>query len=241
LIFLVNSNSGIPIDACLSPETRAYLRSLAVKTQELAHYDDSVLENNELPEEGNKASKRVKSALHQVGDRASHEGGDASTQLEDADDYHRVEVPLRYDHEFFQMLKSGVLGLNNLQTDEKAELTKEIGSLGQEIAKIAAPSQNSARTDMYAWREVFSLYMDSQVFFSTSEQDKYTRDTRTAEKQLQHFSINLRALNVTQSFRREESYLALDRFLHLNLVLLRNLRFQELNTTAMTKILKSKW
>lgn len=241
MIFLVNSNSGIPIDACLSPETRAYLQSLAVKTHKFAHYDDSVLENNELPEEGDKASKRVNSALHQVGDRASHEGGDASIQLEDADNYHRVEVPLRYDHEFFQMLRSGVLGLNNLQTDEKAELTKEIGSLGQEIAKIAAPSRNSARTDMYAWRQVFSLYVDSQIFFSTSEQDSHTRDTITAEKQLQQFSLNLRALNVTQSFRREESYLALDRFLHLNLVLLRNLRFQELNTTAMIKILKSKW
>lgn len=239
MIFLVNSNNGIPIDACLSPETRAYLQSLAIKRQDLAHSDDSVLVNDELPEEENKASKPVKSASHQVEDRISHEVGEGSTQFGDKECYHRAEVPLRHDHEFFRMLKSGVLGLHTLQTSEKVELTKEIGSLGQIIAKIAAPSQNSARTDMYAWREVFSLYINSQVFFSTSEQDKHTRDTRTAEKQLQHFSTKLRDLTVTHSFRKEESGLALDRFLHLNLVLLRNLRFQELNTTAMTKILKS--
>ncbi len=193
-----------------------------------------------MPEDKNESSNRLKRALYQVEDRTSRHADNASSQGEAKDNYHRVEVPLRHDHEFFQMLKSGVLGLNTLQTDEKAELTKEIGSLGQEIAKIAAPSQSSARTDMYIWREIFSLYTNSQVFFSTSEQDKHTRDTGTAEKQLQHFSIRLRDLNVTQSFRRKQSYVALDRFLHLNLVLLRNLSFQELNTTATTKILKSK-
>ena len=151
-----------------------------------------------------------------------------------------MEVPLRHDHEFFQMLRSGVLRINTLQTDEKAELTKEIESLGRDIAKTATPSHSSRSTDMYLWREVFSLYTSAQVFFSTSEQENHTRDVQTAEKQLQYFSNKLRELNSTQKFRRRESYVALDRFLHLNTILFRNLRFQELNKKAMVKILKSK-
>ena len=151
-----------------------------------------------------------------------------------------MEVPLRHDHEFFQMLRSGVLGINTLQMDEKAELTKEIESLGREIAKIATPSHNSGCTDMYLWRDIFALYTNSQIFFSTSEQDEHTRDVKIAEKQLESFSKTLRELINTQKFRRKDSCLALDRFLHLNIALFRHLRFQELNTKAMTKILKSK-
>ena len=240
LIFLVNSDSGIPIDACLSPESRAYLQSLAVNTGDLIHKDESALANEEASQEGKEASKRGKSSQYQLEDRLSSYVDNAVTQLGDTNDYHQVEIPLRHDHEFFQTLKLGVLRINALQTDQKVELTKEIGQLAGEIAEIATPSETSAKTDMYVWREIFSLYTNCQIFFSTSEQDKHTRDLRTAERQLQHFSTKLRDVKATLKFRRKESHLALHSFLHLNLMLLCNLKFQELNITATTKILKSK-
>ena len=242
MIFLVHSNHGIPIDACLSPAARAYLQTLAVAPEDLICQDVSTLaKENVTDEEEDGATEHGESAVHQAEDKLSRYLEISTRQAAERGDYHRVEVPLRYDHEFFQMLKSGLSRMNTLQTDEKAELTKEIGRLGQAIAKVAAPSQTSASPDMYVWRDIFSLYTNSQVFFSTSEQDEHTRDIRTAEKQLQDFSTRLQELSATHKFRRKESYLALDRFLHLNLSLLRNLRFEELNTTAMTKILKSKY
>ena len=241
LIFLVNSNNGIPIDACLSSETRAYLQCLTVNEEHCVQNGKSVSADRQVPEKENGFGiKSGRITLYRIQAEGSCHVNGASTEVRDRDNSHQVEVPLRHDHEFFQMLRSGVSGLDNLQKGEEAELVKEIGSIGQEIAKIAAPSQSPARTDMYAWREIFSLYIDSQVFFSTSEQDRCARDTRMAEKQLQQFSSRLRGVNATQGFRRKESPLVLDRFLQLNLVLLRNLRFQELNTTAMTKIMKSK-
>lgn len=242
MIFLVNSNSGIPIDACLSPATRAYLQSLAVATEDLVRQDMSTLAKEKVTdEEEDGATEYGASAVLQAEDKLSRHLDNSTSQATERGDYRRVEVPLRHDHEFFKMLKSGVSRINTLQTDEKAELTKKVGSLGRDIAKVAAPSQTSASPDIYVWREIFSLYTSSQVFFSTSEQDIHTRDIRTAEKQLQDFSTKLQDVNATHRFRRKESYLALDRFLHLNLSLLRNLRFQELNATAMTKILKSKY
>ena len=233
----------MPVDARLSPETRAYLHSLTVNTQDILVKGEAVSVQEhaveETLQERNEASECVITADHQREDEPVNQVHDASDQVEDRDDYHRVEIPLRHDHEFFQMLRSGVLRINTLQTQEKGELTKEIESLGREIAKIATWSHNSGSTDMYLWREIFSLYTNSQVFFSTSEQKNHTRDVQTAEKQLQHFSNKLRELNSTQNFRRKESYPALDRFLHMNIMLFRNLRFQELNTKAMAKILKS--
>lgn len=154
--------------------------------------------------------------------------------------YQKVEVPLRYDSEFFHTLSLELSGLHDLQTREKSELTKEICRLGQEIAKLAAPPEGFAKTDLNSWRKVFSLYTEFEIFFSTNERDKFRRDSSTAQKQLQKFSAKLSELKLASRFSRKESHNALERFLFINLRLLRNLKFQELNSTAMTKILKSK-
>lgn len=156
-------------------------------------------------------------------------------------DYQKVEVPLRYDSEFFQILGLELSELHALQAREKSELTKEICKLGSDIGKLAAPPEGLAKTDMYAWREVLSLYTDSKIFFSTNERDDFRRDSSTAQKQLQYFSSKVRELKIARSFYRKGSQAVLERFLYINLALLRNLKFQELNSTAMTKILKSEF
>ena len=240
LIFLVNSSSGVPIDACLSPGTRTKLQNLVVNSQNSGQRAELVFANDRLPvSEAEAGIKREDSTSCQAGEGLISHVSNASIETGDGIDYNQVEVPLRHDHEFFQMLRSGVSRLKALQCHEKTELIKEIGSIGQEIVRVAAPSRNSTRTDMYAWREIFGHYSESQIFFSTNEQEERTRDTRTAEKQLHEFSSKLQDLKIAQRFRKRESYLVLNRFLHLNSVLLRNLRFEELNTTAMTKIMKS--
>ena len=154
--------------------------------------------------------------------------------------YRKVEIPLRYDSEFFHILNAELSGLHDLQVQQRSELTEEICRLGQVISRLAAPSQGSAKTDLYAWREILGLYTDSKIFFSTNEQDEFCRDSSTAQKQLQDFSAKLCKAKATKTFRKKESYKALELFLQVNLTLLRNLKFQELNSTAMTKILKSK-
>lgn len=154
--------------------------------------------------------------------------------------YRKVEVPLRYDSEFFHILHVELSRLHDLQAQERSELTKEICGLGQDISRLAAPSEDVTKTDLYTWREIFSLYTDSKIFFSTNEQDEFCRDSSTAQKRLQDFSAKVCELKAAKIFRKQESHRALERFLQINLTLLWNLKFQDLNFIAMTKILKSK-
>lgn len=238
LIFSVNPHTGIPVDASLSPETATYLQSLAsrtaVKRNQILGISDA---NQTLTSNGVGA---------EVGGKASCmseplNGVEYDTSLPEPImvDYQKVEVPLRHDSEFFHILGLELSELHALQAREKSVLTKEICRLGQDIGKLAAPPERFAKTDMYAWREVLSLYTDSRIFFSTNERDNFRRDSSTAQKQMQFFSSKVQELKIAGSFYRKESHAVLERFLYINLTLLRNLKFQELNSRAMTKILKS--
>lgn len=239
LVFLVNPRNGVPVDASLSRETRDYLQSLAIGTRDTSGVAAQILDDRSDPITVDVDAEATSKVL---GEPKVGIGLETScSPLDPIDDvFRKVEVPLRYDSEFFHILNVELSGLHDLQAQERSELTEEICRLGQDISKLAAPSQGSAKTDMYAWREIFSLYTESKIFFSTNEQEEFCRDSSTAQKQLKDFSAKLCKLKATKTFRRKESYRALERFLQINITMLQNLKFQELNSTAMTKILKSK-
>lgn len=238
LIFSVNPNTGIPVDASLSPETATYLQSLAsgaaMKRNQIVEISgaNQILTSDALGAEVGGSTSSITEPLNGL----EH---DISLPEPLKVDYQKVEVPLRHDSEFFQILGLELSELHALQAREKSVLMKEICRLGQDIGKLAAPPERFAKTDMYAWRGVLALYTDSGIFFSTNERDNFRRDSSTAQKQLQFFSSKVRELKIAGSFYRKESHAALERFLYINLTLLRNLKFQELNSIAMTKILKS--
>lgn len=239
LVFLVDPKNGVPVDASLSTETRAYLQSLATRASDTSAPTAQPLDTHPDLMPGDLDAETTSKVLSEP--KVSI-GLEPRCHLLDTieDVYRKVEVPLRYDSEFFHILNVELSGLHDLQAQERSELTKAICSLGQDISKSATPSQGSTKTDLYAWREIFSLYTDSKIFFSTNEQAEICRDSLTAQKQLQDFSAKLSKLRATKAFRKKESYKALESFLQINLTLLRNWKFQELNSTAMTKILKSK-
>ena len=239
LVFHVKPSNGFPVDAYLSPETRSYLQSLTTRTGSplntiVQGLDD---DGDPMPEALSTVTRDRVPGQPTTGTEPDS-GNFTSDPIQS--DYQKVEVPLRYDSEFFHILNIGVSGLHDLQTHERSALTKEICKLGQDISKLASPSHGSNKNDLYAWRAVFSLYTESKIFLSTAEQDDFHRDSLTAQRQLQNFSTKLSELKATKKFCRKESFVALERFLLINFTLLRNLKFQELNSTAMTKILKSK-
>ena len=239
LIFFVNTNGGIPMDACLGLQTSIHLQNLIGSIPNDFHGEKLLEEfNHSSAQRGNFAGCRS-NMLSQRGSvnepKEAETFNDVSQQ-----DYLKVVVPLRHDYEFFHLLNIELSGLRDLQSHERSELTTEICALGREISTSAAPPNGSCKIDFYVWREILSLYIDCAVFFSANEQDEFYRGTATAQRQLQKFSDKLSEIKAAKKIRRKESYLAMDRFLYINLKLLRNLKFQELNLTAMTKILKSK-
>lgn len=166
------------------------------------------------------------------------ESGVDSPPNENDPDVQRIEVPLTFDAEFFGLLKNEVLVLDGLQAEEQKALTDEIQALGAEVSKLAVPVK-SGKTDLDRWREVFNLYLQAGVFFSTNELDHGSRTSSIALKQLQWFQEQVTRLDIPKTFKLAKSREALHRFTRINMTLLRNLKFQEINQLAITKILKS--
>lgn len=154
--------------------------------------------------------------------------------------YEIIEVPLTFDAEFFEMLQSDVNNLDALQMEEEKTMTSEIVALGKEVEQVVKPKRFS-KTDLARWRQIFELYLDAEIFFATHEQDHGERSSQVALRQLQWFQDQVAKQNLVKDFKLPESTAAFNRFINLNASLLKNMQFQELNKTAVAKILKSKW
>ncbi|KAF4967092.1 hypothetical protein FSARC_5313 [Fusarium sarcochroum] len=151
--------------------------------------------------------------------------------------YEIIEVPLVFDAEFFEMLQSDVNNLDALQTKEEKTMTSEIVALGREVEQVVKPKRFS-KTDLARWRQIFELYLDAEIFFATHEQDHGDRSSQVALRQLQWFQDQVANQNLVKDFKLPESKAAFTRFINLNASLLKNMQFQELNKTAVAKILK---
>ena len=149
----------------------------------------------------------------------------------------RIEIPLTFGSEFFQMLRNELLGLDYFIERERGELTDDVLKIGRLVSRATVPSD---KTDLFIWREIFELYIQANIFFSSRDQDYGPRRATTAAERLQQFSSQTRDRQVAKRFKRKESADALDQFLRLNAQLLQHLRFQEVNSTALFKILKSR-
>ncbi|KAG7284102.1 hypothetical protein NEMBOFW57_010463 [Staphylotrichum longicolle] len=152
-----------------------------------------------------------------------------------------VKIPLNSDGRFFGLLQSDVTELDTLQEEERHAMTDKIHLLGTEIAAVAKPRKSLiklSKSDLYRWREIFELYLAAQVFFSTNEAAGGLRKSEKAQKQLVWFQDEVNKRQLPQKFKIESSATAYAQFLALNATLLQNLQFQELNQTAVTKIIK---
>ncbi|KAL8998034.1 MAG: hypothetical protein Q9188_006182, partial [Gyalolechia gomerana] len=227
LRFVVEIHGGELVGAALSPSTKETLQRLVGWTHEDARGICS--EQSQASQSlGQKSEQRRRGSPDYLGSGSLHK----SKLI-------RVEVPLKNKDEFFQILQYGLSGLNTLHDLEKTTLLSDIGDLGQLVSRVAVPSRTLQRTDLYAWRAIFELYLNCNVFFTMSENQSFNRTPKDVQTQLQLFSSRLDDLQKTNRFRRKDSNVALQRFLLVNANLLRNLKFQELNGRAAGKILKS--
>ncbi|KAI9773437.1 MAG: hypothetical protein M1840_007653 [Geoglossum simile] len=238
LVFTIDSENGTPISARLSPRTRDFLESLSLSQRTPQHQtvdtQDQSSGDGKIPcydpcHQGPITESSVEGEVLPSGDSISSAEGGAQ---------HLVEIPLTSDSEFFHLLKSEVSSLDALQVREEVLATEEVANLGKEIAKVAAPSKTVAKTDIYRWREIIDLYSQANIFYSTHETDHGSRSSVVAKKQFQWFLAELEKRNLLKQFKLHGSPAVLKHFIQINIELIRNLRFQEINRLAMTKILK---
>ncbi|KAF3763728.1 hypothetical protein M406DRAFT_332180 [Cryphonectria parasitica EP155] len=150
----------------------------------------------------------------------------------------RIEVPLVFDGEFFNILQTDVDSLDTLLQQEERSMETDIKSLGDEVSTVVRPPKALSKSDLNRWREIFDLYVNAQVFFSSHELDHGSRSSAKAVQQLVWFQKEVQERGLLDKFKMPSSRRAYTRFLQLNATLLQNLKFQELNKTAITKILK---
>lgn len=212
LSVFVHLRDGQVVDAALSPASRAFLQKLSGR-QPCSPSLDAI---------------RVETAAYGPPDTVGTAGGGLE----------RIEVPLVFDGEFFNILQTDVDSLDALQQQEEKTMEASITILGEEISAVARPSKKFSKSDISRWREIFDLYVDAQVFFSSHELDHGSRSSTKAVKQLVWFQKEVQSRGLLEKFKVPSSRLAYARFLHLNAALLQNLKFQEINKTAITKILK---
>jgi len=150
----------------------------------------------------------------------------------------RIEVPLQLGDEFFRLIYADLAGLDHLRRGEQETMAGDIVRLGGQVARVTKPARFS-KCDMSRWREIFELYLEAQIFFSTHERDHGPRSADRAVQQFKFFEDEAMRRNIRQQFKVPGSVPAYDQFLLLNKRMLQNFRFQEINRTALTKILKS--
>ncbi|KAK0648825.1 SPX domain-containing protein [Cercophora newfieldiana] len=185
------------------------------------------------------ASPPAKPETETVGTEAGGEGESSSS--EDQQKHPWVKIPLDSDARFFNILQTDVGELDTLQSEERRALIDGISALGTEISEVARPRKGFikvSKSDLYRWREIFELYLAAQVFFSTTETSGGVRSSERARKQLVWFQDEVSKRQLLSKFKLEASSNAYTRFLALNATLLQNVQFQELNQTAVVKIIK---
>ncbi|WWC71252.1 uncharacterized protein I206_105205 [Kwoniella pini CBS 10737] len=101
-------------------------------------------------------------------------------------------------------------------------------------------SGKTSKKDLYIWREIFTLWIESEIFESTSERTRGERTLEEAENRLKIFANEVvkRGLGDRRTLKGKKTRNAWEEFLKLNVWLLDLKRFQGANVMAARKILK---
>lgn len=229
----LDDENGQFLDAGLTDETKAFLKD--VDRQKLSIPEDISL-------------RRGSTGTASTGESFTAEAVEDVVLLstQDAPSETRVRwlrVPLSTATSFFDALDPKLAELEALQLAEKRRLEALIIQLGHAIEALTEPSQSvtgkyKSKADVEAWRDIFALYMESTVFFSSHEQDHGSRSFSEAKSHLEQFSDTLVKNGMVKRFKSPDSKTAFDTFVAINLDILQAMRFQEINAEAMRKILK---
>lgn len=150
-----------------------------------------------------------------------------------------IYIMLNSDVKFFDMLNEELEGLDHVREDEETKMISQITDLSQKVSTLVAPGKNSRRSDLYLWRELFRIYLDSEVYFRYNDVNSSAeKNTEQIKKNLEQFLENVNKLQIVSHFKQKKSLEAFNEFIQMNFHLLKVLDFQYLNSEAFRKILK---
>ena len=180
--------------------------------------------------------------------------------------YHerRIVIPLKAEKRFFDALITSIRALLQLHMSQQRTLTNHVEALCHAISEVSSPVNSPA--DMYVWREIFSLWLEFDIFESSREKDRGELSVAASESRLHKYleqlekrglltphqtfersgqtlagtldSWALQAFNPTNPLSDVRSIATLEHFLRLNVALVSMKRFERLNIETIRKLLK---
>ena len=156
-----------------------------------------------------------------------------------------VVIPLASDTAFFHALVQAHTSLSSRLMALSEEFRTNLDVLARDISSTAKPMSESSsfqpyshdtnpvaitvrapnaltaqftKSDLYAWREIFQLYLDAEVFESQSEESRGERAIEDAEERLAKFMQQLseRGFSDGTRLKMQRSKHAMRKFLELN-------------------------
>ena len=158
-----------------------------VYTNEQDDDDDAIFQTDEDLETSQKAQNSRRNSEY--------------TDSDDVEEKHHsrtIEITLRADSEFFNLLATELASIDKLQAKQKDLLASQVKDLGREVVAVTKPAKSGSHSDLYAWREIFSLYKDAAVFFATTERDHGVRTAVQARDRVHWFTQQLDNKNIVR-------------------------------------------
>ncbi|KAJ6551658.1 hypothetical protein B0H19DRAFT_175761 [Mycena capillaripes] len=174
-----------------------------------------------------------------------------------------IVIPLVSDSAFFQLLVTTLKALSEHLLAIHAQFAESLEELTKAVSDSARPASStssgfkafsplkadaggvrvdasSKKSDLYSWREIFQLYVESEIFESVSERNRGERTIEESETRLKLFAerVTIRGLGDGRKLKLPQSRKALESFLQLNLFILNVKKFELANAEATRKILK---
>lgn len=233
LTIVIDPRDGSPMDAWLAPDTRRILQRLARNSRASvsgpSRRDESSPAHERLAEGSSPDNTAQNSAIQSDADMMS-EDDELKPQT--------IEIPLTSDSEFFQILKRELADLDRLQDSEQTQLQEEILKLGSQLRDLKSEKTKRSKQEIEIWRKIFELYAEAEIFMSSHEADAGARDAEHAQQQYSNFNQSLNKQQKEVRKLGKDANAALQRFLGINSNLIRLIKFQEINKTALSKIMK---
>lgn len=168
-------------------------------------------------------------------------------------------IPLSSDFTFFSLLTTALTSLSSFHARQQILFQQSVEKLCGMISKSISPQASieiiptpftpsnemtpsihlskPSRKDLYAWREIFTLWIEAQIFESIAERDRGERTVEEAELRLQQFAKQVvkRGLGDRRTMKGKKVREAWEEFLRLNALLLDLKKFQSANIKAARK------
>ncbi|KAK9243655.1 hypothetical protein V1506DRAFT_543784 [Lipomyces tetrasporus] len=144
-----------------------------------------------------------------------------------------IEINFCPDSEVLHTHCLQLVVLDSLQQEQENKLADQVRNIARRLPRVASPLQK--RNDLYAWREIFKLYTDASIFFSSLEQDQGERSIGQAKEQLTSFMDQVGQMNLIDRLKSAESKALFKSFLKLNISLLQSAESQGHNCTPAAK------